>query len=73
MTDTPVPKTVRRVHIAAILMFIGLAIELFSLFWAHPLAFVLFASLGMLAILAGLLIFLSTIFSPPVNSENGKQ
>jgi|GEM_PF-688227 len=72
MTITPIPASVKRVRFAAVLMFIGLLTELFSLFWHHPLAFVLFAGIGLFAMIVGLLVFLSTIFAPPVPPENGK-
>ncbi len=51
-----------RVRLAAALVFVGLAVELGSLHWAHPTAFIVFAAVSGLAIGAGVVLFLTTLF-----------
>jgi polyferredoxin len=51
----------RRLRIAAILIIVGLLIELFSLYWAHPTAFLVFMFLGGLFLVAGVLTYLFTL------------
>jgi polyferredoxin len=51
----------RRLRIAAVLIIIGLLIELFTLYWAHPTAFVVFMFVGGLFLIAGVLTYLFTL------------
>jgi uncharacterized membrane protein YccC len=53
----------RWLRIAAILIVIGLGIEIISLRWTHPTAFVVFAAGTGLCIGAGVLLFLGALFS----------
>ena len=55
-------KNARRVRGAAIAVVIAAASELISLRWAHPLAFLLFIGVSGVASLAGIVLFLSTLF-----------
>ena len=51
-------KTERLLRASAILVLVGLAIELGSLTWSHPLAFLLFIVLGGAALVPGILLYL---------------
>ena len=53
----------RRIRIAAILITVGLLIEVISLRWAHPTAFLVFAFIGCAFIGLGILIFLYSLVS----------
>lgn len=53
-------KRERRIRIAALLEVVGLAVEIISLRWAHPTAFLLFVGLGGLLLAAGILLYLHT-------------
>jgi hypothetical protein len=51
----------RRLRIAAVLIIVGLAIELVSLRWAHPTAFIVFAAGTGSCVGMGVLVFLSVL------------
>jgi hypothetical protein len=51
----------KRLRISAVLILIGLVIELFSLTWTHPLSFMLFLFLGGLLMAAGIIIYLISL------------
>lgn len=51
----------RRIRIAGILLVSGLAVELISLMWSHPTAFLLFIFVGALLMGAGLLYYLYSL------------
>jgi hypothetical protein len=51
----------RRIRIAAALVIVGLAIELISLRWAHPTAFIVFAAGTGACVGLGVLVFLSVL------------
>jgi hypothetical protein len=53
----------RWLRLAAVLILIGLGIEILSLRWTHPTAFVLFAAGTGLCVGAGVVLFLATLFS----------
>jgi hypothetical protein len=53
----------QRVRIAAAFVFTGLLIELFSLHWNSPLAFLLSAFVGIPLVGVGVLIFLYSLVS----------
>jgi hypothetical protein len=48
-------------RIASALIILGLLIEIISLIWIHPLAFVLFAFVGIMVIGLGILIYLASL------------
>lgn len=55
-------------RIASALIVLGLLVELISLAWIHPLAFALFAFVGICLIGLGILIYLASlvfVVSPP--------
>lgn len=58
MTQTQFTPIQRRLQVAGVLVIVGLHIETITLFWSHPIAFVLFLVPGMLFMLAGILYYL---------------
>ncbi|HLZ52560.1 MAG TPA: hypothetical protein VKP61_17555 [Candidatus Acidoferrum sp.] len=57
---------------AGMLIILGLAAEIFSLWWVHPLSFVLFAFVGVSLIGAGILVYLASLLfaaSPPSDQK----
>jgi len=59
----PVASLERRVHLAAILICLGLVVLLLTLIRVHPLAFMAFILIGCPLVLAGILLFLYSIVS----------
>lgn len=57
---TPLDKRERRIRTAALLEIIGLVVEVLSLRWSHPTAFLLFVGAGGLLLAAGILLYLHT-------------
>jgi hypothetical protein len=58
-------------RIASVLIIVGLIVEIVSLCWIHPLAFVLFAFVGASLIGLGILVYLaSLVFSVSPTAEN---
>jgi len=56
----------RLLRFSSALIILGLAVEIISLLWFHPLAFVLFAFVGIVLIAVGILIYLtSLVFAIP--------
>lgn len=51
----------RRLKLAGVLIVAGLAVELASLFWTRPLAFLLFVFAGGLFLLLGIVVYLSSL------------
>ena len=64
----------RRLRVAGTLIVLGLLIELGSLLWSHPLAFILFIVAGGLLIAVGILVYLLSLVSggESVSQENGR-
>jgi hypothetical protein len=58
----------RVLRVASALIILGLAVEIISLAWMHPLAFALFAFVGVVLIGLGILVYLASlvlVVSPP--------
>ncbi len=51
----------RRLQLSGILMAAGLLIQVVTLYWAHPLAFVLFIVVGGTLVTVGILLYLYAI------------
>jgi uncharacterized membrane protein len=51
----------RSLRISGVLLILGLAIELISLFWAKPLSFILFAFVVGALFVAGILLYLYSL------------
>lgn len=58
----------QRLRVSAVLVLIGLLVELVSFTWHSPLSFVLFVAIGGLAMATGILLFLYSIVA---NSKSG--
>ncbi|MFY9555552.1 MAG: hypothetical protein WAV47_12640 [Blastocatellia bacterium] len=56
-------KMQRRLRSAGTLVLLGLGIELLSLLWSHPTAFILFLVPGTLLIAIGILIYFYSLVS----------
>ncbi|HWO01747.1 MAG TPA: hypothetical protein VNS63_21005 [Blastocatellia bacterium] len=69
-----VTRMERRLCIAGMLIGLGLLIELASLLWSHPIAFILFIAAGGLLIAAGILVYLYSLVSggDSVAQDTGK-
>lgn len=59
----------RRLSWAAWLIAIGLLIEVVSLIWSHPTAFLLFLAPGAVLVAAGVVLFLWEIVNYPVKID----
>ena len=55
----------RRLQLAGVLIISGLVVQGVSLFWNHPLSFLVFISVGTLLLAVGIVIYLLTIVSVP--------
>jgi hypothetical protein len=64
-------KLERRLRIAGGMIIGGLLVELFSLRWAHPTAFLLFIILGGTLIVAGILVYLYSLVSGEADRAPG--
>jgi uncharacterized membrane protein YdcZ (DUF606 family) len=61
----------RFLQVSSGLIILGLLVEIVSLLWFHPLAFVLFAFVGAALIGAGILVYLvSLVFAVSAPTEN---
>lgn len=66
-------KIERRLRVAGILIIAGLLVELFSLRWSHPTAFLIFIMLGGTLIGIGILVYLYSLVSrEPVKVESSE-
>lgn len=66
----------RRVRISSTLVLLGLLVELVSLLWSHPTAFILFLMPGALLMASGILLYLVSLVSaaePSMEAENNRQ
>ena len=56
-------KMTARLRIAGVLIFVGLLIEVFTLTWNNPIAFLVFLGIGGLLIGVGILLYLLSLVS----------
>ena len=56
-------KMQRRVRVSSVLVLLGLLVELVSLFWSHPTAFIVFAGPGVLLMAIGVVVYLYSLVS----------
>ena len=54
-------KLQTRLRVAGVLVIVGLVVEILSLFWVHPIAFMSFLMLGCGFLGLGILLFLWTL------------
>jgi hypothetical protein len=52
-----------RIRLSALLLLLGLLVEAVTLSILHPLSFIAFASIGVLLIAAGIVVFLLTLLN----------
>lgn len=55
------PKVARRIRISGVLMLLGMMIEVISLLWSNPTAFLVFASAGFFCFALGLFFYLFSL------------
>ena len=73
MTATAnVSKMQRRIRASSTLVLLGLIVELISLLWSHPTAFVLFLLVGASLMGLGILIYFYSLVSTPESSTTGE-
>ncbi|HTZ75879.1 MAG TPA: hypothetical protein VMB47_18325 [Candidatus Aquilonibacter sp.] len=60
-----VTVTERRIRWSGLLIVIGLVVQMITLIWVHPLAFMAFLLIGCPLVAAGILLFLYSIVSHP--------
>lgn len=60
---TPLTKIERRIRVAGVLIIAGLLVELVTLHWSHPTAFLFFLLLGGTLMGLGIILFLLTLVS----------
>jgi hypothetical protein len=60
----------RTLRISGTLLILGLAVEAISLLWGKPLAFLLFACVGGVLMLAGILLYLYSLVSMTAASDS---
>jgi hypothetical protein len=63
----------RRLQISGALIASGLLVELISLIWSHPTAFLFFLLLGGLLMAMGILLFLSSLVAGEQSAVEGGQ
>jgi len=54
-------KLERRLRVSGLLLLAGLGVELVTLFWSHPTAFLLYIFLGGILMVFGIVIFLPAL------------
>ncbi len=59
------PPLIRRLRLSGLLVSLGLIVEMVTLFWSHPTAFLVFLFLGGLLVAAGVLLYLFSIVTYP--------
>ena len=59
------PRLLRRLKISGLLVSLGLIIEVITMLWSHPTAFLVFLLLGGTLVTAGVLVYLFAIASNP--------
>jgi len=59
--NSPTTKIEKRIRLSGILLIAGLLVELATLQWSHPTAFLFFLMLGGTLMAAGILLFLLSL------------
>lgn len=72
MTRTQKPNLRRKLRLAGMLIITGLVAQLCSLFWNHPLSFLVFVFIGSVASMVGIVLYLLAIVSLPDQNLNEK-
>lgn len=61
------PRIERRIRWAGLLISFGLIIQMITLIWVHPLAFMAFLLIACPLVAAGILFFLYSIVTPEIS------
>ena len=61
MPTPAAPSIEKRIRRSAVLVALGIAIQLASLLWTHPLSFMAFLTIGCPLTLAGVLLYLHSL------------
>jgi hypothetical protein len=64
-----ISQSEKRIRFAGICIAIGLLIEALCLFWATPIAFVVFVAIGGLLMFIGIVVYLYSAVSTPVTGD----
>jgi hypothetical protein len=64
-----ISQSEKRIRFAGICIAIGLLIEALCLFWATPIAFVVFVAIGGLLMFIGIVVYLYSAVSTPVAGD----
>ena len=67
---TVLSKLEQRLRLFAVFIVVGLILEMISLTWVHPIAFLLFAVLGCGALFIGMAGYLYSVVSIPIESAD---
>lgn len=70
MTAVRPPTLLRRLRFSGLLVSMGLLIELITMLWSHPTAFLAFLFLGGTCVAAGVLLYLVAIATNPAVPES---
>jgi hypothetical protein len=65
MMKTQNPNLTRKLRLAGMLIIAGLVVQLCSLFWNHPLSFLVFILAGSLITIGGIVTYLFAIVTLP--------
>jgi hypothetical protein len=66
---TPAVTIARELRIAGILLILGLTLTIATLMWKAPLSFLVFAGIGALLTLAGIVVYLYSLVSTAAGSH----
>lgn len=62
----------RRIHLAGIVIAVGLLVQVLTLLWIHPLAFVAFSLVGTPLVVAGSLFYLYSLVAREQSKGGGR-
>lgn len=69
--NSPLTRIEKRIRLAGVLVIAGLLVELVTMNWSHPTAFLFFLLLGGLLMASGILVYLLTLVSAENRSSAG--
>ena len=70
MSSAAQPVIERRIRISGLLVILGLGIQMATLFWNHPLSFMLFLLVGCPLTVAGMILYLYSLASHGKDSSD---
>ncbi|HEX8998748.1 MAG TPA: hypothetical protein VGB07_02540 [Blastocatellia bacterium] len=69
--NSPLTRIEKRIRLAGVLVIAGLLVELVTMNWSHPTAFLFFLLLGGLLMASGIVVYLLTLVSAENRSSAG--